>query len=250
MRVLFAALLVALPALAAAQSARSVGDPDTPLPSIGLPLPQIGLPLAPIGLPQADTPTNRGDRRSPPSQRQHRGSEKRERPSKRSVVYVIPAYGWNAPPVAPTGGSVPAEPAPSSQPEEPSPPTGTLSLDVPVHAGAQLYVDDFYVGTTDEIGRELTLEAGPHRVEMRAPGYETLGVNVRIEPGRVITYRGTPQPLAATATPAPAPRAVDANPAQRKPFYVIPGCYLGNVPPKDAGLPATCDQSKAITIWP
>jgi hypothetical protein len=31
-------------------------------------------------------------------------------------------------------------------------------------------------------------------------------------------------------------------------FYFIPGCYAGNVPPKDAGLPATCDQTRVITI--
>ena len=31
---------------------------------------------------------------------------------------------------------------------------------------------------------------------------------------------------------------------------VIPGCYLGDVAPKDAGLPATCDQSRAVTFRP
>jgi hypothetical protein len=31
-------------------------------------------------------------------------------------------------------------------------------------------------------------------------------------------------------------------------FYLIPGCYMGNVPPKDAGLPATCDLSRTQTF--
>ena len=31
-------------------------------------------------------------------------------------------------------------------------------------------------------------------------------------------------------------------------FYVIPGCYMGNVPPEDTGLPEGCDPRRAITI--
>ena len=30
--------------------------------------------------------------------------------------------------------------------------------------------------------------------------------------------------------------------------YVIPGCYIGNVPPQEAGLPAGCDLGRLITI--
>jgi hypothetical protein len=30
--------------------------------------------------------------------------------------------------------------------------------------------------------------------------------------------------------------------------YIVPGCYIGNVPPQDAGLPASCDLSRTITI--
>src|SRR5712691_7030753 len=39
---------------------------------------------------------------------------------------------------------------------------------------AQVYVDGFYVGVVDDFGirgRALDLEAGPHRVELRAAGY-------------------------------------------------------------------------------
>jgi len=31
-------------------------------------------------------------------------------------------------------------------------------------------------------------------------------------------------------------------------FYVIPGCYLGNLPPRDGSVPPGCDLKKARTI--
>ena len=33
-------------------------------------------------------------------------------------------------------------------------------------------------------------------------------------------------------------------------MYVIPGCYMGNVSPKNVALPAGCDISKLTTISP
>jgi hypothetical protein len=36
----------------------------------------------------------------------------------------------------------------------------------------------------------LKIEAGTHRIEIRAPGYETLAFDVRIEPGKTTTYKG------------------------------------------------------------
>jgi hypothetical protein len=39
-------------------------------------------------------------------------------------------------------------------------------------------------------------------------------------------------------------------PVPRTTVYFIPGCYLGNIPPKDAKLPATCDQSSTQTFEP
>lgn len=124
-----------------------------------------------------------------------------------------------------------------------------LLLDVQPYGTAQLYVDGFFVGTANDVGGELTLEAGTHNIEMHAEGYETASVNVKIDAGRAITYRGTLQPLKTTEAEPPAP-AAEGKPAQRKPFYVIPGCYIGDVPPKDAGLPATCDLSRTVTIRP
>jgi hypothetical protein len=148
----------------------------------------------------------------------------------------------------PNGESAPAEADRSSRLIETSGPTGSLWLDVQDAGTAQLYVDGFYVGTTVDVGSELTLEAGPHSIELRAPGYETMKVNVKVEAGRAITYRDALRPQSSPATAQAPTTAVSKVPPERKPFYVIPGCYVGDVPPKEARLPATCDQSRVKTI--
>ncbi len=62
---------------------------------------------------------------------------------------------------------------------------------------AEVYVDGFYAGTVDDFDgtfQSLALESGPYHVEIVAPGYETLEVDVRIMPGQKITYRGVLRP--------------------------------------------------------
>jgi len=70
--------------------------------------------------------------------------------------------------------------------------TGELRLDVePKHA--EVYVDGYFAGHVDDfdgIFQSLRLEDGTYRVEIVAPGYEPLEVDIRIQPGRKITYRG------------------------------------------------------------
>jgi len=70
---------------------------------------------------------------------------------------------------------------------------GHLRLDVsPKHA--EVFVDGYYAGIVDDFDgmfQTLDLESDGYRIEVRAPGYETLGFDVRIQPGRKITYRGT-----------------------------------------------------------
>jgi hypothetical protein len=69
---------------------------------------------------------------------------------------------------------------------------GALRLKVkPVDA--TVYVDGYYVGVVDDfdgVFQRLRLESGPHRIEIRAPGYETLSFDVLIEPDHTTTYRG------------------------------------------------------------
>ena len=48
---------------------------------------------------------------------------------------------------------------------------------------------------TSNAQRVLELEAGPHRVEFRAPQYQTLTVDVRILPYETVTYRGALEPV-------------------------------------------------------
>jgi hypothetical protein len=111
---------------------------------------------------------------------------------------------------------------------------------------AQVYVDGYYIGVAEEFApdrRVLNLGAGPHRVELRAPGYETLTFSVMIEPNGLVRYRGDMQrismkPAAANAPSQPA--------AAAKNFYVIPNCYAGDKPPTNP-LPKGCDAKKLQT---
>jgi hypothetical protein len=75
-------------------------------------------------------------------------------------------------------------------------PTGELRLRVePKHA--EVWVDGYFAGHVDDydgIVQSLTLEDGPYRIEIVAPGYAPLAFDVRIIPGRKITYRGELRP--------------------------------------------------------
>jgi hypothetical protein len=74
--------------------------------------------------------------------------------------------------------------------------TGELRLRVePRHA--EVYVDGYFAGHVDDFDgtfQALRLEEGPYKVEIVAPGYETLEFDIRIQPGRKITYRGELRP--------------------------------------------------------
>ncbi len=133
----------------------------------------------------------------------------------------------------------------ASQPSSPSAqePTGLLRLSG-TPSVAQVFVDGYYVTTMAdaEAQRALELPAGPHRIELRAPDYVPTTFDVRISPNDTITYRAAlelnrPQP-ARTPTPAAGPTKM----------YLIPNCYLGNVPPKADRLPRGCDVKRVQTI--
>lgn len=70
---------------------------------------------------------------------------------------------------------------------------GGVSFDV-TPSTAELFVDNTLVGTVGQFTpttQPLGLEAGHHRVEVRAPGYQTLSFDVDIIAGEVIPYQGT-----------------------------------------------------------
>lgn len=130
----------------------------------------------------------------------------------------------------------PDAPSASAPKPPPAPARGFLQLSV-TPAVAQIFVDSYYVGTAADINapRGLTLEAGPHRIEIRAPQYQTVTVDVRILPGETVTYRAALEPA---PPPVPVPRPAPTAPTT---MYVIPKCYMGNVPPRPSRLPSGCD---------
>lgn len=70
---------------------------------------------------------------------------------------------------------------------------GSLRIDVRPR-DAEVYVDGYFAGRVDDFDgtfQALDLEEGPYRIEIVMPGFETLDFNIRIQPGRKITYRGT-----------------------------------------------------------
>ena len=58
---------------------------------------------------------------------------------------------------------------------------------------ASVYVDGYFVGKVDDFDgllQKLHLSSGPHRIEIRAPQFESLSFEVLIDTDRTITYHG------------------------------------------------------------
>jgi hypothetical protein len=120
---------------------------------------------------------------------------------------------------------------------------GYLYLDLRP-GNAQVYVDGLYFGTVDDFRRLIpgrALEAGAHRLELRASGYETASFDVLVQPGETTTYRADLQQSAARQAAAAGPP---------KTFYVIPGCYAGDKRPSAQSLRKGCDIAKVRVIPP
>ena len=117
---------------------------------------------------------------------------------------------------------------------------------------AQIFADGYYIGIPEDFRFEdggAVLEPGPHRIDVLARDYEPLSFDVNLARGQSATFRRTLTPITRGTKPAP-DAAVNAPPAPKLPamFYLIPGCYMGNVPPKEANLPATCDVARAVVF--
>ena len=126
-----------------------------------------------------------------------------------------------------------------------------MRLEIRPGVDPQIYVDGYYVGMLNDVSGELTLDIGTHTVELRDDGYENLHVDVQISTDGLITYRGEMKPVGGTDVRASAALPDLADPRPDIPpttIYVIPGCYVGNVLPKDAGLPAACGQRPAVAF--
>jgi hypothetical protein len=60
-------------------------------------------------------------------------------------------------------------------------------------AVAGVYVDGTYVGTVHDFSAEsepLVVVPGSHRIDLRAPGYHTITIDVTIAAGQIIRYEG------------------------------------------------------------
>jgi len=60
-----------------------------------------------------------------------------------------------------------------------------------------VYIDGFYRGTVADCRRNaagLNLATGWHRLEFRAPGFETPAINVTVEANRTTSYQGELKP--------------------------------------------------------
>ncbi|MGE5243909.1 MAG: PEGA domain-containing protein [Betaproteobacteria bacterium] len=98
------------------------------------------------------------------------------------AIYPSPVhvYGYYPP-----AGTVTVAPSYSSY--------GGISLEIGP-PDADVYVDGEYVGRADDFGPNqppLTMSPGQHRIELAAPGYETLAFDVDVIPGQVVPYQGT-----------------------------------------------------------
>lgn len=185
------------------------------------------------------------------------GSHRRSRYYGPTVVYALPTYGYFSESIVTTqqsAGTSPAQTAPvtATPLEPPPPPMGALRLEVEPRESLQIFVDGVYMGTPADLGDEIEIAPGTRRIELRAPGYRTLTFTAEIADGRSITYRGSLESLAASAprADAPPPSVTPPTPTGSRVMYVIPGCYLGNVSPKNVALPSGCDISKLTTISP
>lgn len=267
------AMLTLSPSAVVAQTSETQtpqGTANLPLPSIGLPLPSIGLPHPAMGLPPVETrktepsPRDRtGDGRTNNGQANAGGTRdggRRGRQGRPIVVY--PPLIYVPPAIAPAAAGTSVG-APKPTVSAASDGMGRLVVDITPAATAQLYVDGYYVGMPADYPEGIEMTAGPHTFEVRVPGEEPVSTSLQIAAGRAITYRTAldtadgktaGRAVARTTSPAvaPPPAATPAasEPVSRTPFYLIPGCYLGNIPPDRDNVPAGCDISQVRTIKP
>ena len=136
-------------------------------------------------------------------------------------------------------------------PVHPARATGTLRIELQSGVDPQIFLDGYYVGLySDALGGELTVDAGAHALELHEDGYEPLHVDVQVPQDAVVTYRAELKWI----VPSSPPVVEEPRPASPPPLpttiYVIPGCYVGNVSPREAMLPAGCDPRDAIEFPP
>lgn len=120
--------------------------------------------------------------------------------------------------------------------------TGSVRLKVKPR-DAEVLVDGYYVGTVDDfdgVFQSLRLEPGPASIEIRAPGFQSLKLDVRVLPGRKITYEANMQAGDPGPAPPPLPPASRRQPPNRAPE---PGVAMGRPAPADPNAAEPGDQA-------
>jgi hypothetical protein len=100
------------------------------------------------------------------------------------VYYGSPYYGYAYPPY----GYV--TPPPGYLSAIPGRPYGGVRIEDAAR-DARVFVDGYYMGIVDDfdgVFQHMNLEAGPHHVEIRAPGFEPVAFDVNVQPGETISY--------------------------------------------------------------
>jgi hypothetical protein len=112
-----------------------------------------------------------------------------------------------------------------------------------------MFVDGYYIGLFSDFAGALILEVGTHTLQLREEGFRDERIDVKIPLDGTITYDVVLKPIEAAPLPLVAPvAAVPSPPPPPTTIYVVPGCYVGNVPPLQVKLPAGCDASAALTF--
>jgi hypothetical protein len=154
--------------------------------------------------------------------------------------YPFPYLASSFPPIGVTDAGLPYATTPLET-------AGYLRLDV-YPRRAQVFVDGFFIGTIDDIGAGgYALTPGPHRVELRADGFESVTFDISVRPNDTIRFTRDLRRL-----PVVAPEGTQLAPAiapVRKTLYVIPRCYAGDRRPAASELPASCDIA-ALRVIP
>ena len=74
---------------------------------------------------------------------------------------------------------------------------GSVRLEIP-QKQAYVYADGYFMGIVNEfdsVFSPLVLPFGPHRIDVRAPSYETLSIDVYVRSHGTTTYRGSLRPI-------------------------------------------------------
>jgi hypothetical protein len=107
------------------------------------------------------------------------------------VPYPAPAAGYPGYGAYGQAGAYPPQTAVTARPAAPE--YGGLSFEI-TPADAVVYVDGAYAGPVSSFGpasQPLSLTPGMHRIEIQAPGHQSLTFDVTISAGLVVPYRGT-----------------------------------------------------------